>query len=951
MTQGIRISSLSISAFRGINATLDFDLSAPLTLIYAPNGTGKTTMCEAAEWLLTGQVERLKDGKDFNAEILQSAFSEKSAAPHAAASLHIAGKAAFLSRTAKVSQSSAQLGGDAASAKTVKPNDLLARLAPAAAADEAHPLAAISLRQRWLKGTRFLNSEDLAALVDTDEATIERRTQVFADLLGIRHLLDAEKQLLRYADELAVQVRATDKLVDKQDNEIRELETSLARGNDEPRVSARSEAGAANELLGGDGLSDEENLDDALETLTVLLERGRHSFTGRLKALREVEAAWSTIPSLEEAIRDRQAAVEAAITAVADLEGQGHAAAADVGKRSGELNALQTQSRVLASARDALVLPGETVSAVWRETNPGATALPSIGQLSASIPESRWEQSARDARRADLGALRRLLEGAEREADRLGFLSDELAERRKEMLSEAAFADQRRAVAAAEDKADAARRLFEAAADPLARLQAAASDLLAHDHDLTAVQCPACAHDWGTSERLRAAIEAAAAIVPGVVDSARKSAETAAADAAALRAMLERGVEQNARIAALEGERAALLDASAARQLECDRLGLADDISLTTLDQLLERLRLGDALAQFADAFDALVKLMALHSDERLDSDAELPKLLAEIDRLVGQIEQRFETSRTGLAAAVAEAQSLREARLSEHSAAQKSLAERREELTKSWTSVASLQSLWRSGGGDSEWSEAGLKTGLQTSEARLAELARAEGHIAAARASWEAERQHRRLADLKAKAVPERSRRARMTARIEAARRAGKAYHDSYTQISRDQIQALSRVINPLFARMHANRIFDRIDLGEGGDFLHWLADAGDQQLDPGRDFSQGQRQDLALAVFLARARSLGGTFFLDEPVVHLDDLNRVGLLDILRATVLEGSAALNLVITTSSRGLARHVIEKFARVDPVSTPDGHRLPLKVIELDGNGRIGVKIRDVYPVR
>jgi 2,4-dienoyl-CoA reductase-like NADH-dependent reductase (Old Yellow Enzyme family) len=39
------------------------------------------------------------------------------------------------------------------------------------------------------------------------------------------------------------------------------------------------------------------------------------------------------------------------------------------------------------------------------------------------------------------------------------------------------------------------------------------------------------------------------------------------------------------------------------------------------------------------------------------------------------------------------------------------------------------------------------------------------------------------------------------------------------------------------------ANRVFDRINLGEGNDFLHWLVEAGDQQLDPGKDFSQGQR------------------------------------------------------------------------------------------------------------
>ena len=131
---------------------------------------------------------------------------------------------------------------------------------------------------------------------------------------------------------------------------------------------------------------------------------------------------------------------------------------------------------------------------------------------------------------------------------------------------------------------------------------------------------------------------------------------------------------------------------------------------------------------------------------------------------------------------------------------------------------------------------------------------------------------------------------------------------------------------------------------------FCTGIADAGGEQLDPGKDFSQGQLQDLALALFLARARSLGGTFFLDEPVIHLDDLNRVGLLDILRATVLEGSQSLNLVITTSSRSLARHLIEKFACVKTVPTPFGAAHPLRVIELDGNGRTGVELASVYPL-
>lgn len=147
----------------------------------------------------------------------------------------------------------------------------------------------------------------------------------------------------------------------------------------------------------------------------------------------------------------------------------------------------------------------------------------------------------------------------------------------------------------------------------------------------------------------------------------------------------------------------------------------------------------------------------------------------------------------------------------------------------------------------------------------------------------------------------------------------------------------------------MHANRIIDYIDLRGEEDFLHWFAGAGSDTLDPQTDFSQGQRQDLALAIFLARARGLGGTFFLDEPVTHLDDLNRVGLLDVIRSTAIECRNRMNLVITTASRVLARHMIEKFSRVSQVDSPDGPIPMLRVIELGGNGRTGLSVDYVFP--
>src|SRR5262245_13958788 len=124
MRRGVRLSSLTVGAFRGIGEVLEFDLRAPLTLVFAPNGTGKTTMCEAAEWLLTGQVDRLKEKKDFDAEVLRSKFTGPEHKPHVAANVWVGGKAYQLLRIAEGSQSPAAFEIDGL-AVPQRPNDLL----------------------------------------------------------------------------------------------------------------------------------------------------------------------------------------------------------------------------------------------------------------------------------------------------------------------------------------------------------------------------------------------------------------------------------------------------------------------------------------------------------------------------------------------------------------------------------------------------------------------------------------------------------------------------------------------------------------------------------------------------------------------------------------------------------------------------------------------------------
>jgi DNA repair exonuclease SbcCD ATPase subunit len=152
-------------------------------------------------------------------------------------------------------------------------------------------------------------------------------------------------------------------------------------------------------------------------------------------------------------------------------------------------------------------------------------------------------------------------------------------------------------------------------------------------------------------------------------------------------------------------------------------------------------------------------------------------------------------------------------------------------------------------------------------------------------------------------------------------------------------QRESITDVMFSIFGRIHANETFDLMRGGPEDDPFQWIAMAARQELIPSREFSMGQRQDLALSIFLAKARGIGGTFFLDEPMIRLDDLNRVALLDTFRVLVEEKDSRVSLVITTASRSLVRHFQEKFNNV-----PAKGDIPaFRVIELEGSPRDGVK--------
>lgn len=170
----------------------------------------------------------------------------------------------------------------------------------------------------------------------------------------------------------------------------------------------------------------------------------------------------------------------------------------------------------------------------------------------------------------------------------------------------------------------------------------------------------------------------------------------------------------------------------------------------------------------------------------------------------------------------------------------------------------------------------------------------------------------------------------------LERARSLSDALQASERSVSTRFFETLSPAIASLFNHMQVNRVFSTITLKLAEESFSMRGTLKEEiELTP-THFSQGQRQDLALAMFLVRACTLGGSFFLDEPLLHLDDLNRTALLDCLRACVVGTRGTphqVRLFVTTASWSVARHLIQKFATIDGV----GGVPALTVYSLEGN--------------
>jgi DNA sulfur modification protein DndD len=75
-----KLKNLSVGPFRGFSKQEDFDLTSELVLIYGPNGTGKSSFCEALEFGLLGNVaeaenKRFRNQQDYLKNAYTNSFT------------------------------------------------------------------------------------------------------------------------------------------------------------------------------------------------------------------------------------------------------------------------------------------------------------------------------------------------------------------------------------------------------------------------------------------------------------------------------------------------------------------------------------------------------------------------------------------------------------------------------------------------------------------------------------------------------------------------------------------------------------------------------------------------------------------------------------------------------------------------------------------------------------
>ncbi|MEZ2379569.1 AAA family ATPase [Enterobacter sp. RCC_40] len=901
----IKFISVEIRNFRGVPDILHIPLNAPLTIIHAANGTGKSTICYALEWLLTNKVYDLPTTSDFSCQWGTGNTS-------VSAECEINGEIYYLERVN--GKASIKKNGETSKRK-IKDAALLEMLTPLSVRGSSTQ-ATTKARREWLRNCRWLYANSLALLVDNSKS--ELRQQIFADILGLGHLASMLNNLKEYRGDLP-RVQGLEKKLQYLVTEIQLLEEKLVAnqtGKEQIAIKLKSILEKFPDIqVTGNLLDDFKKAQLEVAKLLQTTQRKKNllnqlleGWSGYESSLQQLEKNRSTLADITQtntALTETHRQVAEQLSEAETQISQGKLAIEWAKKNTDVLNGWSA----ISSDRDFAQL--------FYKTDP------SFQFLEQNFVEYSWES---DKQQHWLNSIEYLIRNEKVLLDQLNVkrdLSNNPVQPPANLVELSNLADK------AKQTRITAQGEFDALSNVINRLKALGYEA---SHSLSSGHCPLCDHNWQSIDILRKQLS-----------DVNLSPEL---QAASHKLMIAQSNEQKC----ITAQQSAQLQQSSFEDYVA-RVKSVDD-KLKVIEEITSYLRtMGKSEFSHSDIIDFPLLLARIKSAIRIRGIAEA----------LSQVNEFFELpSSTSINTGVTEALQVLERytqyfqqQLNSANAKRPSLAQLVKEklegiqaktreshqISASIATVSqvinSFQSQWNEVFGTIPVSKDIHTSALATVDLDLQKAEGYEEELRVCQTSLSIDMDTQQLLKL-------RSERAMITEKLQKGQSHILVADNAITQygihVRNATVSSLAPLLEPateLFSRMHANEVYHQLSVS--GDDLNWmvLAEGHEIPLEAEEKLSQGQRQDLALSLYLARAKNTGGSFLLDEPIAHLDDLNRVAMLDIFRL-VATSMPNMNLILTTASDSLARHLAQKFS-----SLPDEHLL--NTIYLEGNPRTGVK--------
>lgn len=891
------LTDLSISAFRGVPGTIALRLDAPLTVICAPNGTGKTTICDAAEWLVTNAAERLEGVPD---EDWRCHYALSSLPTHVQGKVSSGGHESTIDRRIEAPRLALRTEG---TNRSIRDGQLLDWLLPGIATSFSPGLARMTRQREWVRATHFLSSERLSRLLDSDDSLRQDRQQIFADLLGVG-------LLQRMASRMATIATAVEKEYGDRVAALALIGSASTRLQNQLKQSG---AGADSETLLASAESAAAALDIPWDSAAVkgtglgaVVERLTAQAAKRNLALAQQEPAWTTLRASVAFDTSTRTNLASRAGGVASLVAQ-----------------LETLRRGLKDKRERMArLEAELHTARTRDAQLGR-ALALLAESSAALRRAseRWSLSDAEVNELLASALRESPANIERSLQTASWARKQLAAAlpgHRELQKTAADLTVLASEAALLQHEEDARRSHEAAAREVADCESQWRSLASTTERLTQLarefaerheregKCPVCAHDWKSPGGLHAAMSRAASSLEGEVAVAGKRLEALRAAARTAEHTLAGASKARANRQSLDRRAAQLGETLRPFLAACASLGVAEDraFDAAAIERAASRLQAQQELTKLAQAAQPL-----------LPEEGARPSGL-ELGRMLTLATSEHSTSRETLGGTIRtlelETQTLAKA-IAEHTSAEAVLKTNVDEAERAAAEIGAM---------DGKRDAAAAMLGF-TATPDAAEITRTwtawtsscetikgiEATLRSVSASLLASSWRGQIQELHQQHAAAETAVTSIRRRRDDVSELRAFISNELTATQKRRIDSLSDTVEALFLKMHAARIAEGVKVGE--DSTSFSVCIGDWISNP-RDLSQGQRQDLALSIFFARARAYGGTFFLDEPLLHLDDLNRVALLDVLRTIAIQDGSRVRLVVTTASSSVLAHLRQK---------------------------------------